>query len=65
MAFARHRLAEGAVVLLLRFELSKFRGGDGTTVRLSKLEHSPQLPLQRFCGLCFAIVTEDIHVVEL
>jgi len=65
VAFGRHSLAEGAVVLLLRFELSRFRGGDGTIVRLSKLEHTPQLPWQRLCGEPFAIATEDIHVVEL
>jgi len=65
VAFARHPLAEDAVVLLLRFELSRFRGGDGTIVHLSKLEHSPQLPWQRLCGERFAIAIEDIHVVEL
>ncbi len=64
MAFARHPLAESAVVLLLRFERSIFRGGDGKTVCLSKLEQSPGLPWQRLCGHRFAIATEDIHRVE-
>jgi len=65
VAFARCHLAEGTVVLLLRFERSRFRGGDGTTVRLSKLKHSPELPWQRLCKERFAINTEDIYVVEV
>jgi hypothetical protein len=35
------------------------------TLRLSKLEHSPQLPWQRLCRERFAIATEDIYVVEV
>ncbi len=35
------------------------------TVRLSKLEHSPELPWQRLCKERFAITTKDIHVVEV
>jgi hypothetical protein len=37
------------------------------TVRLSKLEHSPELTWQRLCKERFAIAItiEDIHVVEV
>jgi hypothetical protein len=35
------------------------------TLRLSKLEHSPELPWQRLCKERFAITTEDIYVVEV
>ena len=37
VVFARCDHAEGVVVLLLRFERSRLRGGDDTTVRLYKL----------------------------
>jgi hypothetical protein len=37
------------------------------TLRLSKLEHNPQLLWQRLCGQHWAnaIAIEDIHVVEV
>jgi hypothetical protein len=35
------------------------------TVRLSKLEHSPELPGQRLCKERFAITTEDFYNVEV
>jgi len=35
------------------------------TLRLSKLEHSPELLWQRLCKECFAITTEDFYNVDV